>query len=121
MSRPHSVLVVEDESLIRMTVADALREAGFNVYEAADASQAITTLETHADIRLVFTDIDMPGDMDGIRFSQAVRERWPPVLLIITSGMRRPAAMELPTGAEFIEKPYVPEDVAEDVRMLLAA
>ena len=121
MIATNTVLVVEDETLIRMMVAEALRVAGFVVYEASDASQAIAILETEESIRLVFTDIDMPGDMDGIRHSQAVRDRWPPVLIVIASGMRRPAVDELPTGAKFIEKPYVAEDVADSLRTLLAA
>ncbi|HEV7283761.1 MAG TPA: response regulator, partial [Kaistia sp.] len=83
---PPVILVVEDEGLVRMAAADDLVEAGFKVIEAANADQAIQMLETHPEITILFTDIDMPGSMDGIRLAHAVRERWPPVKLVLVSG-----------------------------------
>src|SRR5437868_6533693 len=80
------ILVVEDEFLIRMATADVIRDAGFEVLEAADADGAIAILESRGDIRVVFTDIHMPGSMDGAKLAQAVRQRWPPVRIIATSG-----------------------------------
>ena len=81
-----SVLVVEDEQLIRMDTAVSLEATGFIVHEAANAADAIRCLELHPEIRLVFTDVNMPGSMDGLALARYVRGRWPPVKLIVTSG-----------------------------------
>jgi CheY-like chemotaxis protein len=72
------VLIVEDEPVIRMNAAAMIEDAGYGVLEAANADDAILLLETHSEIRVVFSDIEMPGSMDGLRFIQVVRERWPP-------------------------------------------
>ncbi len=74
-----AVLVVEDETLIRMTAADAIRDTGLEVFEAANAQQAIAILEERNDIGLLFTDIDMPGHMNGMELSFVVSNRWPPI------------------------------------------
>lgn len=103
---PPVVLLVEDEGLVRMAAADDLVDAGFSVLEAANADQAILMLETHPEISILFTDIDMPGSMDGIRLAHAVRERWPPVKLVLVSGHQSPAADLLPTESAFFAKPY---------------
>jgi CheY-like chemotaxis protein len=79
-------LVVEDETFVRMDVVEMLRVAGFDVLEAANADEAIGMLERSTDIRLVVTDIDMPGSMNGLKLAAAVRDRWPPVSIIATSG-----------------------------------
>ena len=106
-----TVLVVEDEILIRELVAEELEVAGYTVVIANDADQAIAILEARQDIHLVFTDVNMPGSMDGLKLAAAVRDRWPPVHIIITSGKIRP--LEIPANALFIPKPYVGEnDVA---------
>lgn len=81
-----TVLVVEDEGLIRDLVAEDLQEAGFTVVVAKNADHAIAILEVRRDIHLLFTDIDMPGSMDGLKLAAAVRDRWPPVHIIITTG-----------------------------------
>lgn len=83
-----------------------IRELGFEVMEAANADQAIALLETVPAISLVFTDIQMPGSMDGLRLLHVIRDRWPPVGLLATSGQVRPNADELPTDAIFLPKPY---------------
>lgn len=83
-----TVLVVEDETLLRMNIALSLEQEGFRVYEAENADQAIAVLEAHAEIGLMFTDIDMPGSMDGLKLATAVRNRWPPIKIIVTSGHR---------------------------------
>ena len=83
---PPVILVVEDEGLVRMAAADDLVEAGFKVIEAANADQAIQMLEAHPEITILFTDIDMPGSMDGPKLAAAVRDRWPPLKIIVTSG-----------------------------------
>lgn len=80
------VLVVEDEPLLRMDAVDMIRESGFDVLEASNADEAILMLETRLDIELVFTDIDMPGSVNGIKLAHAVRNRWPPIRIVATSG-----------------------------------
>ena len=109
-----TVLVVEDETLIRELVAEELEEAGYSVVVANDADQAIAILEARQDIHLVFTDIDMPGSMDGLKLAAAVRDRWPPVHIIITTGKVRP--LEIPANALFIPKPYVGKNVVAAMR-----
>lgn len=104
-----TVLIVEDEALIRELVAEELQEAGYTVVIANDADQAIAVLEARQDIHLVFTDIDMPGTMNGLKLAAAVRDRWPPVHIIITTGKVRP--LEVPANALFIPKPYVVKNV----------
>jgi len=80
------VLVVEDENLIRLSALDMVEEAGFEAIAASDADEAIRILESRNDIRAVFTDVHMPGSMDGLRLARVVRNRWPPVALIVTVG-----------------------------------
>ena len=109
-----TVLVVEDEILIRELVAEELAEAGYSFVVAHNADQAIAILEARQDIHLVFTDIDMPGSMDGLKLAAAVRDRWPPVHIIITTGKVRP--LEIPANALFIPKPYVGENVVAAMR-----
>ena len=108
------VLVVEDEILIRELVSEELEVAGYIVVIANDADQAIAILEARQDIHLVFTDINMPGSMDGLKLAAAVRDRWPPVHIIITSGKIRP--LEIPANALFIPKPYAGENVVAAMR-----
>ena len=112
------VLVVEDEALVRMHAADMITDAGYDVIEACNADEAIRILEARNDIRFIFTDIDMPGSMDGLKLAHAVRNRWPPVKIIVTSGHRSPSKNDLPPGGLFLSKPYNPHDV---YRMLEAA
>ena len=116
-----AVLVVEDEALIRMTIADAMRNIGLHVYEAANAQQALSILEQRGNMGLMFTDIDMLGHMNGIGLSLMVRDRWPPIRIFIASGKRRPSPDEIPAKAEFLDKPYDVEAVAANIRNILAA
>ena len=88
-----------------------MEHSGFTVYEASNADEAIELLELHNDIRAVFTDIHMPGTMDGLKLAHYVRGRWPPVKLIITSGYARPPAEDMPVGSAFVAKPYRLEKV----------
>jgi CheY-like chemotaxis protein len=104
-----TVLVVEDEVIIRDMVAEELEDAGFTVVVAANADHAISILENRLDIHLVFTDIDMPGSMNGLKLAAAVRDRWPPIHIIITTGKVRP--LEIPANALFIPKPYLGKNV----------
>jgi CheY-like chemotaxis protein len=80
------VLVVEDDELQRMLATTLVEEAGYDAVEADSADEAITILESRKDIRIVFTDIEMPGSMDGLKLARAIRDRWPPIGLILTSG-----------------------------------
>jgi len=115
-----TVLVVEDEPLILLSIAEELRDAGFHVLEAQNAAEALRLLEANDEIRLIFTDIDMPGSMDGLRLSAVVRDRWPPVCIIVTSGKREPDAGALPSGSEFVPKPYTPQRVVQAMHSMLA-
>lgn len=110
-----SVLVVEDEALLLITVADDLRTLGYEVFEASNADQAIAILEVQPNIGVLFTDINMPGSMDGLKLSSAVRSRWPLIEIIVTSGKGR-ETITLPQGGVFLSKPYTADAVAETIR-----
>ena len=109
-----TVLVVEDELLIRDLVAEELELAGFTALTARDADSAISILEVRQDVRLLFTDVDMPGSMDGLKLAAAVRDRWPPIHIIITTGKVRPLVM--PADAIFLPKPYLTRDVVAAIK-----
>jgi YesN/AraC family two-component response regulator len=104
------VLVVEDEPLIRIGLASLVEEAGYTVLEASNASEAIKQIELDPAVRIVITDVDMPGSMDGIRLAHFVRDRWPPIQLIVISGKVDVSLGQLPNGARFFTKP-APETV----------
>lgn len=110
------VLVVEDEALLRMDAVDFIEDAGFEVIEAGHADDAIAILNTRRDIAVVFTDIEMPGSMDGIKLAHAVRDRWPPITIVVASGRVVPNAGELPERVRYIKKPYRPADVIAALR-----
>jgi two-component system, response regulator PdtaR len=113
------VLVVEDEALLLYSISDDLRDAGFEVLEASDAGEAIRLLDANPEIRLLFTDIDMPGQMDGLKLSAVVRDRWPPVRIIITSGKQAPAEGNIPQDGLFLPKPYTPASVVAAMSAML--
>ena len=103
----HAVVVAEDEPLIRMMVAQLLVEEGFLVWEAEHAAKAIAILEVEArSIHLLFTDIRMPGDMDGLALSHHVKVHWPWIGLLVTSAHASIPERELPRGGRFLLKPY---------------
>lgn len=99
------VLVVEDEPLQRLDMIDLAESAGFEVLEAHDADHAIALLERRFDVQLVLADIDMPGSMNGLRLAAAVRRRWPPIQIILTTAGIAPTKDEIPEGAVFLPKP----------------
>jgi CheY-like chemotaxis protein len=105
------VLVVEDEPLLRMMAVDMVEDAGFEAVEAADATQAVEILERRLDIRVVFTDIDMPRGMDGMKLAACIRDRWPPIDIILTSGHVGSRDLKLPARAVFFSKPYRTDEV----------
>ncbi|MBE7183051.1 MAG: response regulator [Methylobacterium mesophilicum] len=114
------VLVVEDEPLLRMMAVDMVEEAGFEAVEAWDAEEAIRILEGRLDIRVVFTDIDMPNGVDGLKLAAAIRDRWPPIEIIITSGKLWSRGLKLPERAVFFPKPYQRDKVAAEMRRMVA-
>jgi CheY-like chemotaxis protein len=100
------VLVVDDEALVRMNAVDLMEQAGHSVIDAANADEAIRILESRADIEIVFSDVSMPGTMDGLRLLQVIRDRWPPIRLILASGKALPEGSDPPVGSVFLRKPY---------------
>jgi CheY-like chemotaxis protein len=115
-SRPKVVLVVEDETLIRMAVAESLRDAGYRVLEAASAEEAISLLGAYVDVAVLFTDIQMPGPLNGAALTRLARRHHPDVTVIATSGAPPPPGMDVDN---FMPKPYPPGDVAQRVSELL--
>jgi CheY-like chemotaxis protein len=111
-----AVLIVEDEPLVRMGAVNIIENAGFEVIEAASADEAIRILEFRSDVRAVFTDIHMPGSMDGLKLAHAVRNRWPPIKIIVTSGRDLIAEQVLPEGGRFFSKPYNPIEILDALR-----
>jgi CheY-like chemotaxis protein len=113
------VLVVEDENLVLMSALEMVEEAGFEAIAASDADEAIRILESRSDIRAVFTDVHMPGSMDGLRLARMVRDRWPPVALIVTSGQTSVPERDLPKGGKFLHKPYAPTQIEATLQQLI--
>jgi CheY-like chemotaxis protein len=108
------ILTVEDEFLISEYLRGILEGAGHNVVATFDADEAIAVLETDREIEVVITDINLPGSMDGLRLAAAVRDRWPPIHLIVVTG--HPLDRELPSGSLFVPKPYRPDEILSAVR-----
>jgi CheY-like chemotaxis protein len=101
-----TILVAEDDGLTRLLAADLLEEHGYTVVEADNAEEALKVLEKRKDVRLLFTDIQMPPGCDGLQLAREVHNRWPKVLLVITSGQVQPARTEIADHGLFIRKPY---------------
>lgn len=104
---PNTVLIVEDEPLIRIDAVDMVEDEGFTVYEASNAANALMILERENDIAVLFTDIDMPGEIDGLDLARIVRKRWPHIAIIIVSGHKHMEDAEVPNGGVFFSKPYL--------------
>jgi two-component system, response regulator PdtaR len=115
-SKPAAVLIVEDEVLVRLGAVRAIEDAGFEVIEAADADEAIRILQNRSDVRVIFTDIQMPGSMDGLKLAHAVRRRWPPIKIIVTSGRGQVSEKDLPEGGRFFAKPYDTARITDAIR-----
>jgi two-component system, response regulator PdtaR len=113
------VLVVEDEPLVLADAVAIIEDAGYQVIEAINADDAIAILHSRSDIRVVFTDIEMPGSMDGLKLARVVREKWPPVELIVTSGRRALDVGALPARGTFIGKPYTAQQVLDAVKQFV--
>lgn len=114
------VLLVEDELLVRMAAADDLQSAGFHVLEAANADVALAVLETCSNnVQVLFTDIDMPGSMNGLDLAESVQQRWPHISLLISSAYHKPNPGQIPDDGRFVPKPYSSEDVVQQIRELV--
>jgi two-component system, response regulator PdtaR len=113
------VLIVEDELLVRMDAVEFIEADGFEVVEAKNADDAIAILEQRNDIGLIFTDIDMPGSMDGVKLAHFVKDRWPPIKIIATSGHAKIRGNDLPEGVRFMPKPYKATEVADTIHQLI--
>ncbi len=106
---------------MRMDAVEMISSAGFDVVEAANADDAIEILEVRRDIVVVFTDIQMPGSMDGLKLARAVRGRWPPIKIVATSGLVDVGEKDLPEGGRFLAKPYSPDELAGVLHDLIDA
>jgi CheY-like chemotaxis protein len=118
MRKAPAILIVDDEPLVRAYAVETVSAAGFEVIEAANADEAIRILEYRSDIRVVFTDVHMPGSMDGLKLAHAVRHRWPPIKIIVTSGRNHITEHDLPEGGRFFAKPYDPGQITNAIREL---
>ncbi|WP_442582074.1 response regulator [Mesorhizobium sp. ASY16-5R] len=114
------VLVVEDEIPIRMDIVDQLEERWFTVFEAGIADEAIDIVIAYPKIGLLFTDIDMPGGMDGLKLANAVRDRWPPIKIILESVYRSVAESDMPAESRLFSKPYDADAVAKTMCQMMA-
>ena len=113
------VLVVEDDWLVRLLAIEIVEDAGFVALEAANADEAIVILERRADIALIFTDVDMPGTMNGLKLAHAVPRRWPPIKIIIVSGKTHLSEADLPSNTRFFSKPYSVPGMITELRSLV--
>ena len=100
------ILTVEDEVLVSEYLREALSDIGYDVIDTFNADEAIAVLEARDDIRIIITDINMPGSMDGLKLAAVVRDRWPPIKVIVATGRERPKSDEMPSGSMFVSKPH---------------
>jgi CheY-like chemotaxis protein len=115
---PATILVVEDEVMIRMNTVDMVEDAGYAPIEAGDADGAVAMLESRSDIALMVTDIQMPGSMDGVELARAVHERWPSIKIIVVSGhLKQP--IDLPAESRFFGKPLEARDMISQMRNMI--
>jgi DNA-binding NtrC family response regulator len=111
-----SVLVVEDEPLIRISVVEELEDLGFSVFDAENADDALIILASQPGITTVFTDVDMPGSMNGVQLALLIRTRNPDISVIVASGYLKVPRSFLPENVPFFSKPYRMEAVVEQIR-----
>jgi DNA-binding NtrC family response regulator len=112
------VLVVEDDYLIRKGAVAIIHDAGFQVVEADNADDALEILEADSNVHIVFTDIQMPGSIDGLKLAKFVKDRWPPIKIVATSGRLGVDSVDLPNGVVLVPKPYDPDRLVETLREL---
>jgi two-component sensor histidine kinase len=116
-----NVLVVEDEMILRLRAVDIVEDAGFNPVEAINADQAISILESRSDISLLFTDIQMPGSIDGLKLAHAVHDRWPSIKIILVSGQVKPSDLERPANSRFFTKPLGVGQMVSELQDMVGA
>ena len=118
-SRPYAVLIVEDEAILRLHAVDLVEEAGFTAIEASNADEAVAILESRSDISLLFTDVHMPGSMDGLKLAHAVRNRWPPIKIVVVSGHMQVDQNDMPTDSRFFGKPFQADKMIAELRAMI--
>jgi two-component sensor histidine kinase/ActR/RegA family two-component response regulator len=118
---PANVLVVEDEMVLRMRAVDIVEDAGFIAVEAINADEAISILESRSDISLLFSDIQMPGTMDGLKLAQAVHSRWPSIKIILVSGQVKPTDDDKPADSRFFGKPIDVQQMIAQLQEMVGA
>jgi CheY-like chemotaxis protein len=116
---PAVVLIVEDEMVLRMRVVDMVEDAGYTPLEALDAAEAVAILESRSDVALICTDIQMPGQMDGLGLAHAVHARWPAIKIIVVSGRLKLQNLDLPPHSRFLGKPLDAEEVIAEMRDMI--
>jgi DNA-binding NtrC family response regulator len=114
-----NVLIVEDEMMLRMRAADIVEDAGFRPVEAVNADEAMSILESRSDISLLFTDIQMPGSMDGLKLAHAVHDRWPDIKIILVSGQVTPSDAEKPADSRFFGKPLSVDKMITELQAMV--
>jgi two-component sensor histidine kinase/ActR/RegA family two-component response regulator len=116
-----NVLIVEDEMILRMRAVDIVEDAGFHPIEAVNADEAISILESRSDISLLFTDIQMPGSIDGLMLAHAVHDRWPSIKIILVSGQVKPSELERPAESRFFGKPLAVDQMVNELKAMVGA
>ena len=116
---PAVVLIVEDEMVLRMRAVDMVEDAGYTPLEALDAAEAVAILESRSDVALICTDIQMPGQMDGVGLAHAVHERWPRIRIIVVSGQLKLQNPDLPPHSRFLGKPLQAAEVIAEMRDMI--
>jgi len=115
------ILVVEDEALVRLAAVGMLEDAGFRMIEAVNGDQALELLEANSDVQLLFTDVNMPGTINGLALARQVRDRWPHIGIMVASATRLPQSEDLPADSRFEQKPYNIDAVVRYARELTSA
>jgi CheY-like chemotaxis protein len=116
---PPIVLIVEDDMILRMRSVDIVEDAGYTPVEAVDADEALGILQSRSDIALLFTDIQMPGSMDGLQLAHAVYERWPQLKIILVSGQLKLSSAEIPRDSRFFGKPVVSDEIITEMQDMI--
>jgi two-component sensor histidine kinase/ActR/RegA family two-component response regulator len=114
-----NVLIVEDEMMLRMRAVDIVEDAGFRSVEAVNADEAMSILESRSDISLLFTDIQMPGSMDGLKLAHTVHNRWPDIKIILVSGQVKPSEAERPADSRFFDKPLGIQQMIAELQVMV--
>jgi two-component sensor histidine kinase/CheY-like chemotaxis protein len=116
-----NVLVVEDEMVLRMRAVDIVEDAGFTAVEAVNAAEALSILESRSDISLLFSDIQMPGSMDGLKLAHAVHDRWPSIKIILVSGKIESSDIDKPADSRFFRKPLEGDRMIAELQQMVGA